>query len=289
MTQTTAPVAVITGASSGIGLAAAQGLAQQGWRIIGVGRNRERCESARSTIAEAGAAGVDMIQADLSLMAEVRRVADQIAHLTERVQVLINNAGGMPSERVITSEGLGQNFAANHLGPFLLTSLLLPLLRRCAAEAGPGVVRILNTSSDASEMIEDMPWDDLQSIDNFTPGGAYCSAKLANVMFARGLAKRLAADGIVAHAMHPGAVDSNFISYVPDSAREYMQTLDLRPPEEGADTLVWLATADEPGRESGGYYYQRKMRPPNPVVEDEAAVERLWRESEALVASVSGS
>lgn len=288
MTSAEIPVAVVTGASSGIGLAAAQGLAQKGWRIIGVGRDPQRCESARAGIAAAGAAGVDMIQADISLMAEVRRVADEIAALTDRVQVLINNAGGMATERVVTSEGLGQSFAANHLGPFLLTNSLLPLLRRCAADVGPGVVRIINTSSDASEMIEDMPWDDLQSIDNFTPGGAYCSAKLANVLFARGLAARLAADGIVAHAMHPGAVDSNFINYAPESARDYMRTLDLRPPEEGADTLVWLATAEEPGGESGGYYYQRQPRTANQVVDDEAAVERLWRESEALIASVEG-
>ncbi len=289
MTQaTTAPVAVITGASSGIGLAAAEGLAQQGWRIIGVGRDPQRCESARAAIAAAGASGVDMIQADISLMAEVRRVAAEIVALTDNIQVLINNAGGMATERVVTSEGLGQSFAANHLGPFLLTNSLLPQLRRCAGQCEAGTVRILNTSSDASEMIEDMPWDDLQSLDNFTPGGAYCSAKLANVLFARGLAARLAADGIVAHAMHPGAVDSNFINYAPESARDYMRTLDLRPPEEGADTLVWLATAEEPGRDNGGYYYQRQARTPNPLVEDEAVVERLWRESEALVASVGG-
>jgi len=186
----------------------------------------------------------------------------------------------------VTREGLGESFAANHLGPFLLTNSLLPLLRREAAVA-PGSVRILNTSSDASEMIEDMPWDDLQSLANFSPGGAYCSGKLANVLFARGLATRLAEDGIVAHAMHPGSIDSNFISHAPESARDYMRTLDLRPPEEGADTLLWLATAAEPGQVNGGYYYQRKPRTPNPLVDNDAAVERLWRESEALVASVS--
>jgi hypothetical protein len=86
--------------------------------------------------------------------------------------------------------------------------------------------------------------------------------------------------------MHPGSVASNFISHAPESARDYMQTLDLRPPEEGADTLLWLATAAEPGRSSGGYFFQRRPRTPNPQVEDEAAVERLWRESEALIDTV---
>lgn len=286
MADTTAPVAVITGASSGIGLAAAQGLAQRGWRIIGVGRNPARCAAAAEAIADAGAAGVDMLQADLSLVAEAHRLAAAIAGLTDRVQVLINNAGGMVSEKVVTGEGLTESFVANHLGPFALTLDLLPLLRRSAADSAPGTVRILNTSSDASEMIEDMPWDDLPLLNDWSPGGAYCSSKLANVLFARGLASRLAEDGIVAHAMHPGAVDSHFIDYVPDGARAYMQTLDLRPPEEGADTLVWLATADEPGRETGGYFYQRQPRKPNPLAHDAAAVERLWRESEALLAAV---
>jgi NAD(P)-dependent dehydrogenase (short-subunit alcohol dehydrogenase family) len=258
-----------------------------GWRIIAVGRNPQRCEAAAQSIAAAGDGGVDMIRADLSLMSEAGRVASQIAELTERVQVLVNNAGGMATEKVVTREGLEQNFAANHLGPFLLTTELIPLLRRAALESPPGSVRILNTSSDASEMIESMPWGDLQSLRNFTPGGAYCSSKLANVLFARGLAIRLAADGIVAHAMHPGSVDSNFISYAPESAREYMRTLDLRPPEEGADTLLWLATAEEPGRSSGGYFFQRQSRTPNPLVDDENAVERLWRESEALVRQVA--
>lgn len=279
----TPPVAVITGGSSGIGLATARGLAAMGWRIIAVGRNPQRCEAAANSIAAAGTGGVDVLQADLSLMSEARRVASHIAELTERVQVLVNNAGGMATEKVVTREGLEQNFAANHLGPFLLTTALIPLLRRAAMESPPGSVRILNTSSDASEMIEGMPWDDLQSLRNFTPGGAYCCSKLANVLFARALATRLAADGIVAHAMHPGSVDSNFISHAPESAREYMRTLDLRPPEEGADTLLWLATAEEPGRSSGGYFFQRQPRSPNPLVDDEKAVERLWRESEALV------
>ena len=112
MTQTTPPVAVITGASSGIGLATAAGLAARGWRIIAVGRNPQRCEAAAAAIADAGAAGVEMIQADISLMSEARRVAAEIAGLTDRIQVLVNNAGGMATEKVVTAEGLEQNFAA---------------------------------------------------------------------------------------------------------------------------------------------------------------------------------
>ncbi len=276
-------IAVVTGASSGIGRATAAALASLGWRVIALGRNRERSLAAAGEIRAASrGAGVDMIVADLALMAEAERAAREIAALTDRIDLLINNAGGMAREKVITAEGLEENFAGNHLGPFLLTHRLLPLLRRAASMTEPGRVRIINTSSDASEMVEGLPWDDLQSIDNYSVGAAYCHSKLANVMFARGLARRLAGDGIVAHAVHPGTVDSNFIAHVDERTRAYMQTLEMVSAEQAAADLVWLATAEEPGRSTGGYFYGREPRAPNPAVEDDAAVERLWRESEKL-------
>lgn len=225
-----------------------------------------------------------MIRADLSLMAEAARVARDIAALTDRVDVLVNNAGGMTKAKVITSEGYEENFAGNHLGPFLLTNRLTPLLRRAAADAPKGSVRILNTASDASEMIPGLDWNDLQGLDSFQSGRSYCRAKLANVLFARGLAQRLAADGIVAHAMHPGAVDSNFITYADEHSQATMLKYERLTPEQGADTLVWLATAQEPGTSTGGYFHQRAPRTPNPAVDDQAVVDRLWEESEKLVA-----
>jgi NAD(P)-dependent dehydrogenase (short-subunit alcohol dehydrogenase family) len=185
---------------------------------------------------------------------------------------------------VVTAEGHEANFASNHLGPFLLTTRLLPLLRRAAADAPKGSVRILNTSSDASEMIPGLDWSDLEGLGSFQSGRSYCRAKLANVLFARGLAGRLADDGIVAHAMHPGAVDSNFITYADEHSQATMRTYERLTPEQGADTLVWLATADEPGTSTGGYFYQRQPRAPNPAVDDQAIVDRLWEESEKLVA-----
>ena len=278
-------VAVVTGASSGIGKETAMALAAQGWRVIGVGRDPARSAAAEQEIRAAANAGtVHMIQADLALMADAARAARDIAAQTDRIDVLVNNAGGMAKGRVMTAEGHEENFAGNHLGPFLLTLRLLPLLRRAAAGAAPGSVRIINTSSDASEMIKGLPWDDLEMRDNFSPGAAYCNAKLANVLFARGLARRLAADGIVAHAMHPGTVDSNFITHAEERTQAYIRTLASQTSAQGADTLIWLATAPEPGQSSGGYFYQRKPRTPNPVVEDDAYVDRLWEESERLTA-----
>ena len=278
-------VAVVTGASSGIGKETAKALAAQGWRVIAVGRDPGRSAAAETEIRAASNGGrVDMIRADLALMAEAARTASDITRLTDRIDVLVNNAGGMAKQKVITAEGYEENFAGNHLGPFLLTNRLLPLLRRAAANAPRGSVRIINTSSDASEMTPGLPWNDLQNLDNYNPGAAYCNSKLANVLFARGLAKRLANDGIVAHAMHPGTVDSNFITHADERTQARIRTFAMQTPIQGADTLIWLATAQEPGKTTGGYFYQRKPRTPNPVVDDDSYVERLWKESEKLIA-----
>ena len=279
-------VAVVTGASSGIGKEVAKALAAQGWRVIGTGRNPERIAASEAEIRAASATGqVEMIAADLSLMASAEETARRIAALTDRVHLLVNNAGGMTSDKVITSEGLEANFAGNHLGPFLLTQRLLPLLRTAAAGSPPGSVRILNTASDASEMIPSINLDDLQNLERFSPGLAYCTGKLANVLFARALASRLEADGIVAHAVHPGAVDSNFFSHAPADTQARARDIEKASETEGADTLVWLATDDAAVRSSGGYWYRRQPRAPNPVVDDVAVVDRFWLESEKLIAN----
>lgn len=287
MTTGTPRVAVITGASSGLGLETARALAAKGWRVIATGRNPERSARAEQAIREASTNGqVDMLVADLALMAEAERLASGIAALADRVDVLVNNAGGMAAEKVITAEGLEENFAGNHLGPFVLTNRLLPLLKRAAADAPKGSVRIINTSSDASEMVPTLNLEDLQNLDNYSVGLAYCSGKLANVLFARALAKRLKDDGIVAHSMHPGTVDSNFFANLGEETMAHVSTLNMVTPEQGADTLIWLATAEEPGQSSGGYFYHRAPRNPNPLIDDDAFIDRLWNESEKLVATV---
>lgn len=283
-------VAVITGASSGIGKAAAQALANQGWRVIGLGRDPQRTAAALQEIRAVAAPGaqVDMIRADLSLMAEAARAAREIATRTERVDVLLNNAGGVNKELVLTVEGLESTFAGNHLGHFVLTTRLLPQLRAAAAASSPGATRIISVSSSGHERSPGLDWNDLQLLGNFSTGGAYTNAKLANILFTRALAKRLASDGIVAHAMHPGVVDSNFANHADTAMQRYMQTLkDVSvSPEEGADTLVWLATATEPGRTTGGYYHRRAAVPTSAAAQDDAAAGRLWVHSEALVSGV---
>lgn len=279
-------VAVVTGASSGIGKEVARALVAQGWRVIGTGRDEARMADTAAEIALAGEGSIEMLRADLSLMAEARQLAEEIATRTDRIDVLVNNAGGMTDRLEMTAEGLEANFAGNHLGPFALTEGLMPLLHAAAAEAPRGATRILMTASDASEMMGPLNLDDMQNLDTFNPGVAYCSGKQANVLFARALAARLAGAGIVAHAMAPGATDTPFFSHGPEATQAYTRDLPKLSVADGADTLIWLATAEEPGRSSGGYWEQRAPRAPNPQVDDPAAVLRFWEESEKLVNSV---
>jgi NAD(P)-dependent dehydrogenase (short-subunit alcohol dehydrogenase family) len=274
------PVAVVTGASSGIGLETVRALAEQGMRVIGVGRDSRRCAAAAAELQKSGE--VEMLRCDLSLIAEVDRLADEIATRVDRVDVLVNNAGGMAREQVMTSEGYEANFASNFVGPFILTARLLPLLRKAAADAPAGTVRIVNTASDGSEMIPQINLADLQNLQNWSHGAAYCTGKLANVLHARALASRISADSIVAHSVHPGTVGSNFFSHTPDSVQQAYGDAPKLTNAQGADTVVWLASADEPGRSSGGYWFERKPRKPNPLVDDSAFVDAFWTAAEKL-------
>ncbi len=283
-------VAVVTGASAGLGKEAARVLASQGWQVIGTGRDPVRCAAAEAEIKASAAPGaaVTMLRANLSLFADVERLADEITALTPRVDVLANNAGGMPARFEMTSEGFEAAFTGNHLGPFLLTNRLLPLLRAATTDMPNGAVRIINTSSDGSEFIETLNFADLQNLENYSNGAAYCGSKLANVLHAKALAQRLAANGIVAHSFHPGTIDSNFFDDIEDSTRAYTDTLEKLPLAAGADTLLWLATSAEGGQSSGGYWHKRAPRKPNPVAEDPDVIERCWVESEKLVARAIG-
>ncbi len=279
-------VAIITGASSGIGKAAAISLATQGWHVIAHGRDAQRTAAAEQEIRAAASADakVDMIRGDLALLSDTARMAADIAGLTNKVHALLNNAGGVRPELYITPEGNEATFAGNHLGHFLLTKKLLPLLRNAAADGAAGSVRIVSVSSTGHLSAPPIDWNNLQLTHNWISGQAYCLAKLHNILFTRELAKRLAADGIVAHAMHPGVVDSNFKNHCEPGMKTYMETLNLLPPEIAAGTLTWLASAPEPGNSTGLYYYDRKALEPSAAALDAEAAARLWQESEKLLA-----
>lgn len=280
--------AVVTGASAGIGQATARMLTEQGWHIIGIGRDPARCAAAERQIRAAAApeAKVDFLRADFTSMAEVVRAANEIKALTSRLDVLINNAGGVRDRKIITVDGTEATFAANHLAPFLLTRELMPLLKASAAALPPGSVRVIAVSSSGHQLSRGMDWDDLQSINNFAPAPAYCQAKLANILFTRELARRAGPDGIVAQAMHPGVVDSNFASHGDEALKARMAAAKKVSPDEAAKTLVWLAIAPEAGRDPGRYFHAMAEESPSEVALDAAAAQRLWTESESLLSRI---
>ncbi|MEE4450392.1 SDR family NAD(P)-dependent oxidoreductase [Novosphingobium resinovorum] len=275
---------VITGASSGIGKASAGAFARMGWHVIATGRDPARCDAAEAELRTLGK--VDFLRGDFAEMADVRRVAGEIAALTDRVHVLVNNAGGIRDGRYISSEGLEATFAANHLAPFLLTRELMPLLERAAGDSPPGTVRVIAVSSLAHEQCPAMHWDDLMLSDRFATGPAYCQAKLANLLFTRELDRRLSGTGITAQAMHPGKVGSNFWTHGEASLQAYGQGQDLIGPEQPARTIVWLATAAEGGADGGRYFHDLAEIPAAPQARDDAAAARLWRESERILDTV---
>lgn len=282
-------VAVITGASSGIGLATAKALVGEGWHVIAQGRDAARSAAAEASIRKAGADDrqLNFLRANLSMMSETKQLADEVKTLTDRIDVLINNAGGVRDQRYVTSEGLEETFAANHLAPFLLTRELLPLLTRTAATSNPGEVRVLAVSSQAYLHVPGMNWDDLQYLEGeFPTGPAYCQAKLANQLFSLELNSRLADHGIVSQALVPGPVTTNFANHGDEAMQSFMQSVEGLSPEEVARTVVWMATARETGAPGGRMFYDMKEVPVEAQGRDTAAAARLWEESERLLAAV---
>jgi NAD(P)-dependent dehydrogenase (short-subunit alcohol dehydrogenase family) len=280
-------VALVTGASSGIGKSTAVQLLACNWQVIGVGRDPRRSAAAEAEIAAApGGGSFTMVRADFTMMAEVKRAAEEIFSRTGRLDVLINNAGGVRDRQIITDEGTEATFAANHLAPFLLTRELMPLLKASAAARPPGTTRVIAVSSTAHRMIDGIDFDDLQSLGGFQPAFAYGRAKLANILFTRELARRAEPEGIVAQAMHPGLVASNFASHGDEGMRAYMASADTVSPDEPAETLTWLATDPEGGRRGGRYFYRKAEETPSAAAQDDAAAGKLWAESEALLAKL---
>ncbi|ACY14618.1 SDR family oxidoreductase [Haliangium ochraceum] len=271
---------VVTGASSGIGLATAEGLAGLGADVVIVARDAVRGEAALGSVSEAGPGTATLHLADLSVQSEVRRLAAELLDAYPRIDVLVNNAGGLFERRTSTPDGLELTFALNHLAYFLLTELL----RERLVASAPA--RIINVSSMAHRLGK-LDWDDLQSERRYRPFFVYANSKLANILFTRELARRLQGTGVTANAMHPGAVASRFGENGGALMRMSYRAgkLFMRTPEHGADTVVWLASAPEIEGVSGSYFDSRKRCSPSRRARDREAAARLWRESERLVAA----
>ncbi len=274
-------IGLITGATNGIGKAAALALARQGMTLVIVGRSPAKTQAVRDEIRAASDNGrVEMIVADLSAMAEVRRAAGEFLARFDRLDVLMNNAGAVFSERRETVDGYEMTFALNHLSYFLLTNLLLERLKASAP------AHIINVSSGAHRGAT-INFDDLHLRRGYGLGGfkAYSQSKLANILFTYELARRLAGSGVTANAMHPGFVATGFGRNNPGLMNAVMGLLHrfALTPEQGADTLVYLATAPEVEGVTGQYFEKRKPVRSSAVSYDESVARRLWEVSESLV------
>jgi retinol dehydrogenase-14 len=271
-------VMLITGATSGIGKATAVGLAQMGANIVMVGRNRDRLESTRQEMENLPNIGqLDTIRCDLSSMQGVRSLADDFRDRNERLDVLINCAGGIMKERMMTVDGYEYTFALDHLSPFLLTNLLLDTLK---ASAPSRVVTIATSAFNPGHI----NFEDLMYEKNWKPFKTYCQAKLANVLFTYELARRLEGTGVTANCLHPGAVRSNFGKDQKGLAR--IVTVLLSPagisPEKGARTPIFLASSSQVEKANGKFFFKTKERRSPKESYDEEVAKRLWKISEEL-------
>ncbi|HEY1258433.1 MAG TPA: SDR family oxidoreductase [Stellaceae bacterium] len=272
--------AIVTGASSGIGLYTALGLARAGLRVVMVGRDRARTEAARRLVAgQAPDAEIETALADFGSFAELRRLAGEILAAHDRIDVLVNNAGLFSPKYRASADGFELTFAVNHLAPFRLTNLLLDRLKSSAP------ARIVTVASEAHRR---------NRIDLATIAGprdwsaykAYGRSKLCNILFTRELAVRLAGSGVVAMSLHPGVVATRIGQRggLAEIAWRLMKPF-MKRPDQGAATSVFLATVPDPTPFAGGYVIGRNLARPDPAALDRDLARRLWEESARLVGS----
>jgi NAD(P)-dependent dehydrogenase (short-subunit alcohol dehydrogenase family) len=273
----TTRLAIVTGASSGIGLYTALGLARAGMRVIMVGRDHARTEAARQFVREhSGANGIDILLADFSRLTDVRRVADEILSAADRIDVLVNNAGLMSRNYRFSFDGFELTFAVNHLAPFLLTQLLLDRLR------ASGPARIVTVASEAhrghllhfADLARPLDWSALR---------AYGRSKLCNILFTRELATRLDGSGVIATCLHPGVVATAIGERggLTELVWRLMKPF-MKSPEEGAQTSLFLATVSDAAPFHGGYVIGKTLARPDPTALDTNLARRLWGESARL-------
>jgi len=283
-------VVVITGATSGIGQVAAESLAAMGARIVQIARDRERGEEAKKRLlACAPQLAPSVYYADLLRLSEIQRVAAEIAGREGKIDVLMNNAGAMFGSRELTEDGLERTFALNHMAYFVLTRGLRESLLAC------GQARVVNTSSDAHQVAA-LDMDDLQSAQAYQGGlwqwlryggpgfKVYGRSKLCNILFTRELSRRLVGTGVTANCLHPGFVDTRFgdqsgglLSFGIRVGKRFALS-----PQQGAETLVYLASSPEVAGVTGGYFYRCRAATPSRDAQDDELALRLWTETARL-------
>ncbi len=272
-------VCLITGATAGIGKATAKGIAAKGYHVAFTARSQQKAEDTMREIKQSVPdASLDYFICDLSSQQSVRQLADSFLETYDRLDVLINNAGVFYSELVLTEDNIEMQFAVNHLAPFLLTNLLLDLLKKSAPS------RIVNVSSD-SHYRGNIHFDNLYFSENYKGRKAYPQSKLANVLFTYELDRMLEDSGVAVNALHPGTVNtaignsnSNFII----NLGWHLIRLFAISEEKGAETSVYLAASDEMKNVSGKYFEKCMPKKSSKASYDKEAALRLWKLSEQL-------
>ena len=276
---------LVTGATSGVGKAAAQALADKGATVVIVGRDAVKTARVVDEIkATTGNNAITSLLADLSIQADIHRLATEFQDTHDRLDVLINNAGGIFLERQLSADGIEMTFALNHLNYFLLTNLLLDMLKASAP------ARVINVASDAHRF-GPLDFDDLQSERSYSAFGVYGRSKLANILFTVELARRLAGSGVTANALHPGFVNSGFGKNNRDGfwrglfvkLYDWIGPLIARSPEKAAETVVYLATSPDVADVTGQYFVDCKPKTLDAAATDRATAARLWEVSAELV------
>jgi NAD(P)-dependent dehydrogenase (short-subunit alcohol dehydrogenase family) len=266
-------VCIITGASSGLGLVTARALARMGARVALVCRDKSRGEAAVAHVKDqSGNPDVDLFLADLSIQAQIRRLAEELLGRYPEIHILINNAGLLNMSYSTTGDGIETVFAVNHLAYFLLTQLLLPRLK----ESQPA--RIVSVASDAHVWGRALNWDDLGHRRKYRAMRAYGQSKLANIMFTYELSRKLVGTGVTANCLHPGAVATRFGKNNGVLARGITSLMRpfFRSPERGAETSIYLASSPEVEGKSGKYFFNRKEKRSLRYSYDEGEAKRLW-------------
>ena len=265
---------VVTGGTSGIGEVAALRLAEKGARIVLIARDPARTAATLAKLKNANPSAMHAAHyGDLSALAEMKRVASEVAAAEPRIDVLVNNAGAVFLSRQTSLDGLEMTFATNHMAYFVVTNILLDRLK-----ATPGA-RIVSTASDAHKSGK-LDFDDLQSEKSYGSFRVYGTSKLCNILFTRELARRLDGADVTANCLHPGFVGTRFGQNNASNVftrllRNAVMSLGISP-EEGAKTIIYLASSPDVATISGEYFYKCKVAEPTAAAQDDGAAKRLW-------------
>ena len=268
-------VCLITGANAGIGKVTALALARMGATVVMVCRDRTRGEAALAEIkALSGNTHVELMLADLSSQAQIRALADTFKSRYQRLDVLLNNAGLYAGQRTLTVDGIETTFAVNHLAYFLLTNLLLDVLKQSAP------ARIVSVSSGAHKR-GTIDFNNLQGEQRYSGVYAYSNAKLANILFTRELARKLQGTSVTANCLHPGVVATLIFRNTP-KVIDWLVQMFAMGPEQGAQTSIYVASSPEVEGVTGKYFYKQREKLPRPAALDDDVARELWRVSEKL-------